>query len=126
MDENKFNAVKILLNGGASIEDTSSVMKLCRATINVIKRSKDYTEYRTIRETYDSRKKENKAKKQAQTQAQEQKPETMPETPKAINPTVIRVEATHYMMEELKKTNELLTAISAKLAAIVTDLYGVK
>ena len=48
-----------------------------------------------------------------------------PAAPQVMNPTVIRLEATHYMMEEMKRTNELLTCISAKLAFIVDELCGV-
>ena len=126
MTEQKFKMAKTFLKGGASVDETAEFMNLSRVTVHIINRSVNLAEYQNIRGLYDSRKKENKAKKQAQEQAQAQKPETKSEEPKAINPTVIRVEATHYMMEERKKTNELLTAISAKLAAIVYDLYGVK
>ena len=36
----------------------------------------------------------------------------------------VTVEATHYMMEELKEHTKLLKLISNKLAVIVEDLYG--
>ena len=34
----------------------------------------------------------------------------------------IKIEATHYMMEELRRNNELLTLISNKLTAIMEEL----
>ena len=131
LTESKFKAVKILLNGGASIKEAAEYMQLSTNTVYLINNADDFEEYQTIRAERDARRKmaiKAKEKKQEEeTKAEETKPEEpKPEEPKPMNPTVIRVEATHYMMEELKKTNELLTAISAKLAAIVTDLYGVK
>lgn len=131
LTESKFKAVKILLKGGASIKEAAEYMQLSTNTVYLINNADDFEEYQTIRAERDSRRKmaiKAKEKKQAEeTKADETKPEEpKPEEPKPMNPTVIRVEATHYMMEEMKKTNELLTAISAKLAAIVTDLYGVK
>ena len=38
----------------------------------------------------------------------------------------VTIQATHYMMEEMKKTNELLTLLNAKLAFIVEELAGCK
>lgn len=128
MTESKFKAVKILLKGGASIKEAAEYMQLSTNTVYLVNSSDDWEEYQTIRAERDSRRKmaiKAKEKKQEEPEP-EVKPETKPEEQKVMNPTVIKVEATHYMMEELKKTNELLTAISAKLAAIVTDLYGVK
>lgn len=131
MTESKFKAVKILLKGGASIKEAAEYMQLSTNTVYLVNSSDDWEEYQTIRAERDSRRKmaiKAKEKKQEEeTKVEETKQEEpKPEEPKTMNPTVIRVEATHYMMEEMKKTNELLTAISAKLAAIVSDLYGVK
>ena len=126
LTESKFKAVKILLKGGASIKEAAEYMQLSTNTVYLINSSDDFEEYQTIRAERDSRRKmaiKAKEKKQAEETKAE---ETKPEEPKPMNPTVIRVEATHYMMQELQKTNELLTGISAKLAAIVSDLYGVK
>ena len=41
---------------------------------------------------------------------------------KAVNGYTVKVEATHYMMEELKKANDTLKLISNKLAFIVDEL----
>jgi hypothetical protein len=57
---------------------------------------------------------------------QDSKTEKAQETPapQVVNPTVVRIEATHYMMQKLEETNNLLKLISNKLAYIVDDLYG--
>ena len=126
LTDSKFKAVKILLTGGASIKEAAEYMQLSTNTVYLINSSDDFEEYQTIRAERDFRRKmaikANEKKQEEETKAEE----TKPEEPKPMNPTVIRVEATHYMMQELQKTNELLTGISAKLAAIVSDLYGVK
>lgn len=59
---------------------------------------------------------------------QDSKTEKAQETPapQVVNPTVVRIEATHYMMQKLDETNALLKQISNKLACIVEDLYGKK
>ena len=59
---------------------------------------------------------------------QDSKTEKEQETPapQVVNPTVVRIEATHYMMQKLDETNALLKQISNKLACIVEDLYGKK
>jgi len=56
---------------------------------------------------------------------QNQKEEKQEEKVSESKQTVV-AQASHYMLEEQRKTNELLTVISNKLAAIVSDLYGVK
>ena len=40
------------------------------------------------------------------------------------NQTTVTIQANHYMMEELRKTNEYLRLISNKLAYIVEELTG--
>jgi DNA-binding transcriptional regulator YhcF (GntR family) len=120
MTEQKFKIAKTFLNGGASVDETAEFMNLSRVTVHIINRSENLEEYQTIRSAYDTK---SHAKKKAKKEPAPEETKTVNQT---VNPTVVRVEATHYMMEEMRKTNELLTAISAKLAAIVSDLYGVK
>jgi transposase-like protein len=129
MTESKFRAVKILLKGGASVKEAAEYMQMSTATIYIIKNAENLAEYNAIRTARDSKRKQvaainSKAKNEPETKP-EQETKSEPAKP-VMNPTVIKVEATHYMMQELQKTNELLTCISAKLAAIVEDLYGVK
>lgn len=130
MTESKFRAIKLLLNGGASVKEAAEYMQMSTATVYIIKNAENLDEYNAIRTDRDSKRKQAaaiNAKKDEPKPAPETAPETAPAPVKQVmNPTVIKVEATHYMMQELQKTNELLTTISAKLAAIVSDLYGVK
>lgn len=130
MTESKFRAIKLLLNGGASVKEAAEYMQMSTATVYIIKNAENLDEYNAIRTARDSKRKQAaaiNAKKDEPKPAPETAPETAPAPVKQVmNPTVIKVEATHYMMQELQKTNELLTTISAKLAAIVSDLYGVK
>lgn len=115
--EQMFKAIKQLTAGGATIPECAGYFQLAHATISRIRAAEtyeDYTQYaKKNAEAVEKRRKESEIK---------------PEEPakQYVNPTVVRVEATHYMMQELQRTNELLTGISAKLAQIVSDLYGVK
>lgn len=111
--EQMFKAIKQLTAGGATITECAGYFNVAHATISRIRAAKTYADYMQI------------AKKDSKP-VEKRRDEVKPEETRTVNPTVVRVEATHYMMEELKKTNELLTGISAKLAAIVSDLYGVK
>ena len=108
--EKVFNAVKAMMKGGATYSEISETVGIASSTVYIIKRSSSFEDYVGI---------------QRRPSVLEDKPETKPEEP-VKNPTVIKVEATHYMMQELQKTNELLTGISAKLAFIVDELTGVK
>ena len=123
-----FEAVKILLQGGASVKEICKYLNLSDYTIYVIKNVETYEEYE--QHVAEKIAKSNAARAIKQKQAQENKSEAPVETKAATQvvehrQTVV-VQATHYMMEEMKKTNELLTTISAKLAFIVDELTGVK
>ena len=127
-----FDAVKICLESGNSVSETAKFMKLAWETVQFIRDAETLEEYKAA--MYEKSKKAKqiaaiKVKQEAKQEAkQETKPEAKQEEPakQYVNPTVVKLEATHYMMQELQRTNELLTGISAKLATIVSDLYGVK
>ena len=124
-----FDAVKICLESGNSVSETAKFMKMAWDTVQLIRDAETLEEYKAS--AYERTKKFKQvaaiiAKQNTKQEVkQEEKTEVKPEEP-VKNPTVIKIEATHYMMQELQKTNELLTGISAKLAQIVSDLYGVK
>ena len=109
--EKIFNAVKKLTAGGATINECADYFNISPATVSRIRTVETFADY-------------HKARKPAK----KKEPEIKMEEPakQYANPTVVKLEATHYMMQELQRTNELLTGISAKLAQIVSDLYGVK
>jgi hypothetical protein len=108
--EKVFNAVKAMLKGGATYAEISETVGIAPSTVYIIKKSASFEEYVGIqRRPNIVEAKSNEQNKQ-----------------EVSNPTVVKVEATHYMMQELQKTNELLKGISAKLAFIVDELTGVK
>ena len=123
--EATFKAVKIMLAGGASCVEIAQYLKLGETAVYRIKKAEDWDEYRNILAAIAINKKEKcKAEK-------EPKPETIiiPKPPEVKQEqTVVEhrqtvtIQATHYMMEELKKQNELLAIISNKLAFIVDEL----
>lgn len=106
--EQTFKAVKQLTAGKATINECAKYFNIAHATVSRIRAAETFEEY-------------------LKTARKPSEPKKEPEVKEAVvNPTVVKVEATHYMMQELQRTNELLTGISAKLAQIVSDLYGVK
>ena len=99
-----FNMVKIMLKGGATIAQISEICHISNWSINYIKKAESLEDYFRI-----SKRQSRKAEE--------------PENATADRQTIV-VQASHYMLEEQKRTNELLTAISNKLAFIVTELTG--
>lgn len=128
----KYDVIKILLKGGATVQEAADFVKLSSATIYTVRMSDSFEEYEQVaaQKALD-RKRRMAAMKAKETEKKEDpkpevKPEVKPEEPKPANPTVVKIEATHYMMQEMQRTNELLKGISAKLAFIVDELTGVK
>jgi len=137
--ESKFKAVKILLASGSTHKECAESMGLSVCTVGVIKRSETYEEYKNI--TYMTsgyyRKKmmkEAEAIKEAEEEPVEEVVSDAPASSETKQEEIglpaqvveyrqnVTIQATHYMMEELRKTNELLTLISNKLAFIVEEL----
>ena len=86
----------------------SQILGLRTSTVSRIVKCKTYEEYvEAARNGYAPL---TKANKEASTPA--------------VNQTTVTIQATHYMMEELRKTNEYLRLISNKLAYIVEELTG--
>lgn len=122
VDENKFRAVKILLEGGATWEEAAKFMNLSVATIGRIAQSESLQEYKSLTALRNMQYRESAKKKQTETKKEEPKTEPV----KVVHEQHVTVQASHFMLEEQKKTNELLTIISKKLAFIVDELCGVK
>ena len=128
--QERFNAVKICLESGNTISGTARFMKMSDVTVRLIRDSETYEEYKhnAYEFTVKYKTKELDRKQVAAIKAKEKEQEPVAsETPVRayVNPTVVKVEATHYMMQELQRTNELLALISNKLAFIVDELCGV-
>ena len=104
-----FDAVKILLKGGATPEEVCEYMGISIATANRIRRAENYAEYKTLSSG-------NAFFSNSQKQNQEDK-------------TVVhqvQVQATHYMMEELQKQTKALELIGNKLTHIFEILDDMK
>lgn len=134
-----FDAVKILLQSNDNISEIAKFMKLSWDTVRMIRDSETLAEYKQkmyLKSGYYRQKvaKEEKAKQEKEKQEKLQKAEAVakevgavpaseliPEKPVETRQTIV-VQASHYMLEEQKKTNELLTLISNKLAFLLDEL----
>ena len=110
----RYNAIRILLNSGEDIDVIVETFLCKKETVLLVKRCETYEQYKQECQVL---KFQHKAKK-----AQEKTGNTVGSA--GMNIGQIKIEATHYMMEELKRNNELLTLISNKLTAIMEE-FGV-
>ena len=139
--ESKWKAIKILINSGATYKEIHEMFDVSNTIISFTKSSESYEEFRhKVYVTSGAYRKKMAAQEKAKQEKQKKVAEIAKEVgavtaseivkdePKPVQESrqTIVVQASHYMLEEQKKTNELLTCISNKLAAIVSDLYGVK
>ena len=134
MTESKFKAVKILLNGGATYKEASEYMQVAESTVYRIKCAESWEDFLNgnaarVLAAKEAKKKANKetaakvaAKVGAVPASQLPQPEAKQETVKVVHEQSVTIQATHYMIEELRRTNELLTLISNKLAFVVDQL----
>ncbi len=133
----QFSAIKLLLKGGATQAEAASYMQVSANTVFWISKAETFEEYQTIKAEKElKQKKAFAAKKEAEEKAKAaQVAATVAPQPAEVQKTqevvkeirqTVTVQATHYMMQELQKTNELLKSISVKLGYIVEDLYGKK
>lgn len=140
VDERMWWAVKTLLKGGSTIVDAAEYLMLSENTVSRIKQSETYEDYKQIiaamhapyRKPKRTRLPDKKGEPQQEEPKEEKQEAKQADSPKPVEPQVIEhrqtvtVQATHYMMTELQKTNEYLKTISAKLAFIVDELCGTK
>ena len=119
VNEKIFNAVKAMTASGTSIEDIAEVAQIAPATVSRIRKALDLEDYLDTL-ARQSTKNYERAKAQRADNAPKEEPQ---EIVKEVRHSVT-VQASHYMEEQQRKTNELLTAISAKLAFIVEELCG--
>ena len=122
-----FDAVKLLFENGANNTEVARFMKLAPRTVSLIREAETYEEYKAIQYERDQKYKQASAMKAKEAAKKaENEPKHEPVTQIVEHRQTVTVQATHYMMEEMKKTNEMLTLISNKLAFIVDELCGVK
>ena len=117
-----FDAAKLLMENGANNTEVSKYLKVSADVVAMIRKSETYEEYQQFMYEYSQKLKNRAAAIKAKEPAKEEQKDPE-EIIKEIRQTVT-IQATHYMEEQLRKTNELLTGISAKLAIIIDDLYG--
>ena len=116
-----FDTVKTLLNSGVSVSNICDMLKISNGVVYTIKLCDNLQGYKQYIKDVNKRSTERKKK-----EAKKEEPAQEPVPQVVEHRQTVTVQATHYMMEEMRKTNELLTVISNKLAYIVDDLYGVK
>lgn len=111
MDEKLWWAIKTLLKGGSSQKEAAELFKVSASTVTYVDRSESFEEYNQMRAAVHAK-------------YTEKAPEKPSEAPVQVveHRQNITIQATHYMMEELKKQNELLELISRKLGYIVDQL----
>ena len=138
MTDKLFRAVKIMIAGGATSTEISEYFNISLSSISRVRQAETFQEYRVMQAaTYGKRKpaKTQDAPKQsevvipaAQQNPMAQQNQAVQQPAPAQQPQVVEhrqtvtIQATHYMMQEMKRTNELLELISRKMAYIVDQL----
>lgn len=113
VDETLFTAIKSLLNAGATYADVNKFYGVCTHTAQFVKKADSFDDYKRIVAEKVAKNNANKAKRVTQPVV----------TPQVVeHKQTVTVQATWAMMEEMKKTNELLKLISNKLVYIVEQL----
>lgn len=126
LTESKFNAIKIMLKGGATAKEIAGYMQVGEATIYRVKAAETWKEYLQMCAARSLEQKEERMKRK-NTAQEPAKPEPVKNEPvKVIHEQSVTIQATHYMTEELREIKDILKIISNKMAAIVADLYGTK
>lgn len=128
--KSKFDAIHILCDSKMPKVDVAKYLKLSTTSVAEVMKFSTYEEYQQQRAINALNKKKAYArKKNAEqkaanntTENEEDEPEQPDRT--AENRQTIIVQASHYMLAEQKRTNELLESISNKLAFIVEELTG--
>ncbi len=132
MTDKLFRAVKIMIAGGATSTEISEYFNISLSSISRVRQAETFQEYRVMQAaTYGKRK---PAKTQDAPKQSEQLNPAAPQNPPMQQPApaqqpqvvehrqTVTIQATHYMMQEMKRTNELLELISRKMAYIVDQL----
>lgn len=121
--EELFKNAKLMINAGMSQRQIAKILNVSQNAIchiNITDTLKDYNALVAKKSQADRDKKKGIVK------PAEQKEEPQKELPPQVVEyrQNVTIQATHYMMQEMQKTNELLKLISNKLAFIVEELTG--
>ena len=122
--ENIYNAVKLILKGGSGTKEAAQVMGISTNSVLRIEKASSYADYiETAYQNGSARYKKQEPKPEPEPPKQEPPKQEAPAQVVEHKQTVV-VQATWQMTQEMRKTNELLAAISSKLAFIVEELTG--
>lgn len=113
VDEKMYKAIKTLIAGGATYDEITEYLGISSVTITRVKKSETFEDYKHSMVVAAMKYKKPKAPVETPVE---------PVTQVVEHRQSITIQATHYMMEELKKKNELLELISNKLSFIVDQL----
>lgn len=115
--ENIYNAVKMILKGGATAQETADAMGISTNSVYRINKSGTYSEYVNLAYMNGS------ARYRATTKEEtEQKAEPIAEPMKQQGGTLSAGYQINRIYELLKQQNEILTLLSNKVAFIVDEL----
>lgn len=132
VDKRMFDCAKMLFENGAPNTEVIRYLKLSAKTVQRIKASEDFEDYKRLLAAMALEHKQKYAAKknevpQINVPASESIPTKEPPQVQVIeHRQKVEVVAAHYMMEELKRQTELLTLIGNKLTAIMEDLGCLK
>lgn len=121
MTESKFTAIKLLLKSGATYKEAAEYMDVSPATVGRVQAAETFEEYKNAL-VVAARAMAAKRKDKKPTETPGNAPKQPVQTAEAQQPAPVQLP--FYVMEQLRKTNELSTGISQKLAYIVEDLCG--
>ena len=107
MHEQEFNTIKLMLKGGATIEQVNEFRQISRETLRRIRKAESFAEYRQVQDKY-------------RTAAAQKKEEPKPAEPES--PTL----SVNYQMNRvyglLERQNELLQTLTDKVTFLVDSL----
>ena len=112
MTEQNYRAIKLMANGGATLEVINEFYPVSKETLRRIKRTVNYAEYRKMQGEYSARSEMNRAKR-------EEKPQVLPNQ---MTIDDLKQEATP--VDLLKEQNELLRRLLNDVAFIVSEISG--
>ena len=119
MTESKYTAIKILLNGGATVKKAAEYMQVSTAVVYGVKNTADFAEYCQNSAERDARRKQNAA---IRIKAEQAAKESAKEPERQSGTAMTSTYQMNRVYEALKTQNEFLKLISEKLAFIVEQL----
>ncbi len=123
--EKTYKAIRILIESKTPYKEIADYMNVSVASVQRVATSETYEEYKAQLGGYYYKKKAEAAKAEAMKKAEKKEyPKDEPPVQVVEHRQNVTIQATHYMMTEMQKTNELLTLISNKLAFIIDELTG--